>query len=190
MQPSYTEVPADSLVLGEIYWFIRGNDSTRGQFVGLTQMGENQYAAIVPFGGTVKEYRVDDTHFLRQNNQAVPVLSERLRYYIQRYVAPIQPVSVNAPSTAYLNVPKGSSNTITGDEISQNDAMVNFHGERSLQNPRYYLATTVSSFQKNENPYTRQPLTAANKTYYKARLVGGKGRKSRKQRRKTRKGKN
>lgn len=86
-----------------------------------------------------------------------------------------------------MNIPRGSTNAINYSDIENGDIMLNFHGERNLENPRYYKANTVARFQRNENPFTRRPITLQNKKLYKAKLVGGKRRKTRKTRRHARK---
>lgn len=89
------------------------------------------------------------------------------------------------PNVGTLNIPRGSTNVISLDDIEEGDEMVNFHGEHGYG--RYYKKasfngipiTYPSRFKKN--PTTRANITQRNVRKYKAHLVGGKKRKTRKQ---------
>lgn len=77
-----------------------------------------------------------------------------------------------------LNIPKGSANTITLDDIQEGDEMVNFHGEHEYG--RFYKKSSFNRIpvtypsQFKKNPTTRANITRKNAKKYKAHLVGGK----------------
>lgn len=81
------------------------------------------------------------------------------------------------------NIPSGSSNTISYEDIQEGNTMVNFLNEskqgRYYKKDTYNQLVTNHTIGKKRNPYTRVPIEEV--TTYKAHLVGGK--------RKTRKGK-
>lgn len=149
----HIEVTVNDLVPGQIYIGVKQNgQQTRGTF---TQIVQDNYVEIKEFGGHKEWLPINSSRFFRRRGPN------------------------NFP---YMNVPRGSTNTITSSDIVQNEIMVDFHGERNLNDPRYYKATTLGAFQRSENPYTRQPILNTNKTMYRARLVGGKKRKTKKTR--------
>lgn len=89
----------------------------------------------------------------------------------------------NVSNVGTLNVPRGSTNTVTLDDIEEGEDMVNFQGEHGYG--RYYKASTFDqiplSGRYKKNPTTRANITRNNVRKYKAHLVGGKRRKTRKQ---------
>lgn len=103
-----------------------------------------------------------------------------------RRAGPIDTSVYNSISNAgTLNIPAGSTNTVTLDDIAEGDDMVNFHGEHGYG--RYYKQSTfnqlpiMNSYIYKKNPTTRQVIRRNNTLRkYKAHLVGGKKRKTRK----------
>ena len=102
-------------------------------------------------------------------------------------VAPAQvvpPIAYQFQNTGVQNVPRGSENLISRDDIEENDEMIDFHGEKALG--RFYKRNTFNSLEhkpthgKKVNPFTRAPIEAANVRTYRAHLVGGKSKKSKK----------
>ncbi len=90
-----------------------------------------------------------------------------------------QPIAYNnLQNSGTLNVPRGTMNLISADDIEENDEMVNFHGEKGRK--RFYKKSTFNRINHNQttgrkmNPYTRAPIEVANVRTYKAHLVGGK----------------
>ncbi len=85
----------------------------------------------------------------------------------------VPPVAINSPSR---NIPAGSSNVISYENIKEGNAMVNFHNE--FKQERYYKKNTYDKLKEKTNPYTRKPIEEI--TQYKAHIVGGKRRKTKK----------
>ena len=115
--------------------------------------------------------------------------------WIRQYIPDVPaepPPEANLPSR---NIPSGSSNAISYENIQDKNIMVNFlneseQGRYESERKRYYKETTYNKLPINQtigkkrNPYTRAPIDEIIR--YKAHLVGGRKRKTR--RRKTRKG--
>ncbi len=79
---------------------------------------------------------------------------------------------VAQPPQNVLNVPEGAENAVFLDPIQEGNNMVNFHGERALENPRYYKESTYRSFSNpKRNPFTRQLINHNTIRRYKARVV-------------------
>lgn len=96
---------------------------------------------------------------------------------VERYIPPHM---INETSR---DIPSGSSNTISLDNIANGNSMINFHNE--YQHERYYKNTNLSRFTKNRNGYPLNPITRqriTNATRYKASVPAG-GRQKRKTRR-------
>lgn len=93
----------------------------------------------------------------------------------------------NIPNVGTLNIPAGSTNVVSLDDIREGDEMVNFHGEHGFG--RYYKQSTfnqlpiMNSYLYKKNPTTRATITRNNVRKYKAHLVGGKRKAARKTRR-------
>jgi hypothetical protein len=74
------------------------------------------------------------------------------------------------------NIPVGSENAITYDDIENGANMVNFHGELARQNePRYYTYNTFRGLRTNDrgfrlNPFTRQRIYPHEVEAYTARI--------------------
>lgn len=187
MAPRHTQVEAEELVQGELYYFLSMNgaaESLEGRFVGFDQ-GEN---AVVITAQGEKRYPIQFTFFFRVNNQGPPVVTNEIRQLAEQIGHQAPPPLITLPNAATLttkNFQTGSQNALDMN-ITNGAIMANFHGEKNLPEPRYYLASSVAQLQARENPFTRQPLSPEQITYYKAKLVGGKKRKARKTR-KTRK---
>jgi hypothetical protein len=190
MPRRHTQVEAEELVQGELYFFVSLNgavESFEGQFVGFDQ-GDN--AVLMTTQGP-KRYPIQFTAFFRKDNQGPPIITNEIRQLAEQIGHQAPPPLITLPNAATLtskNFPTGSSNALDMN-ITNGAIMANFHGEKNLPDPRYYLASSVAQFTARENPFTRQPLSPEQITYYKAKLVGGKKRKSKKTRKakKTRK---
>ncbi len=79
-----------------------------------------------------------------------------------------------APNIPKIVVPpSGPRNAITSACIDDGDLMVDFHGERTLENPRYYKKTTYDRLNPKRNPFTRQPILNSQVTTYIASQEGG-----------------
>jgi hypothetical protein len=102
-------------------------------------------------------------------------------------------VSAAAPVPLYIpphmtneanrNIPSGSSNTISLNNIANGNSMMDFHNE--YQHGRYYKNTNLSKFTKNRNGYPLNPITRqriTNATRYKASVPAGGRRKTRRRR--------
>lgn len=75
------------------------------------------------------------------------------------------------------SLPTNAVNAITMDPITEGQSMVNFHGE--FEKGRYYTRDTYNSLSRpKRNPFTRRNIMPANVIAYKARVTGGKRRKS------------
>jgi hypothetical protein len=112
---------------------------------------------------------------------------------VQAFPAAVAPGNIYSPiaNVGRRTLPTGSENVVSRNNIRQNNAMVNFHGESGYG--RYYKRNTFNSLPTNaqgekQNPATRAPIRAQNVVTYTANIAeeGGKRRKSRKTR-KTRK---
>lgn len=84
----------------------------------------------------------------------------------------------------YRPIPKGSESEITYDKIREGEDMVNFHGHykrgQYFTKNTYKRLSNVSGTTFKQDPLTRKPIEAP--MFYRARLVGGKSRKTRKSR--------
>ena len=103
------------------------------------------------------------------------------------------------PNVGFLNIPEGSSNTITYNDIENGRELINFQGE--YDHNRYYTKNTFNTLAKNNqglktNPYTKEKIrNNATLRKYKARVskvnsvpvTNKRNRKTRKTRRTTRK---
>lgn len=151
----------------DMYYFTDGNHQVFGKFLGM----EDGLVKVRRLGAGTEYFNKDRTRFTK-------------RIYVpegQVVSAPVPaPVPAPSPSPARkfvmpeMNIPPCPTNTITGEEIKHGDIMVNFHGERDLETPRYYKMTTFNKLNPRINPYSRKPIELTNVKVYKAKLEGGK----------------
>lgn len=170
----YTELNTE-----DQYYFTRGNHQSFGKFLGM----EGDLIKMKRQGGGIEYFNKDGTVFTK-------------RTLVPEGPAPAAAI-VNSTSASKfvmpeMNIPPCPTNTITGEEIKHGDIMVNFHGERDLETPRYYKMSTFNKLNPRINPYSRKPIELSNVKVYKAKLEGGKRktkktRKLRKTRRQSRK---
>jgi hypothetical protein len=74
------------------------------------------------------------------------------------------------------NIPSGSTNVISYDEIEDGDKMVNFHGEYDYG--RYYKRSTFNAMPRKINPMTTEPVRKRNIVDYTAHIVPAGARRS------------
>lgn len=90
---------------------------------------------------------------------------------------------LSKPTSGYpeLEVPEGTENSITYNDVEDGSHLVNFEGESKHQ--RYYLKSTYNSLMKKDklNPYTKNPIKNAKN--YTAKIKKGGKRTSLKKRR-------
>ena len=67
------------------------------------------------------------------------------------------------------NIPAGSTNVVTFEDIREGDKMVNFQGE--YNRGRYYTRETYNSMKRKENPITRKAIRSENVVDYIADVV-------------------
>jgi hypothetical protein len=84
----------------------------------------------------------------------------------------------------YRPIPKGSESEITYDTIREGEDMVNFHGHykrgQYFTKNTYKRLSNVTGTKFKQDPLTRKPIESP--VFYRARLVGGKSRKTRSRR--------
>jgi hypothetical protein len=121
-------------------------------------------------------YRIDRYQILeRITNQPAPPV-RNLRTATESYNG--------IANVGTMNISRGSTNTISLDDIEEGDEMVNFHGEHGYG--RYYKKSSFNQIpvtypsRYKKNPTTRANITRNNLRKYKAHLVGGKKRRTRK----------
>ena len=154
---------------------------TTGNYFEVPRDGSRYDTRIVAATGVPQSVPRFGRPYVRQANMPAPVGPPP--------APPRFPVPAVIPS---MNVPRGSTNAVTMEEIENDEILVNFQDERALGDPRYYKKTTFNQLNPRRNPYTRQEIIPTDPlqhfSYYKARLTGGKrsGSKRRKAR-KTRK---
>ncbi len=158
----------DELVVGEYYLFTDKNGPRRGKFMGIEQGG----LLVADFGGAGTGL-YDPT----KSRVALP--------YKHDSMPALLPVP-DRETLPYRNIPRGSTNQITMNTITNDQVLENFHGEYGYG--RYYTEGTVAQFNPRTNPMNRTKfINPENITYYKARLtntaaIGGKKRKTKKTR--------
>ena len=155
----------------DVYYFTYGNRQALGKFIGI----EDGLVKMQHLGGRIELFNKEFTQFTKRT------------YVPEGSFQPVSSSTVNStPSPApkfvmpEMNIPPCPTNTITGEEIKHGDIMVNFHGERDLETPRYYKMSTFNKLTPKINPYSRKPIELSNVKVYKAKLEGGKRRKTKK----------
>jgi hypothetical protein len=78
----------------------------------------------------------------------------------------------------FRDVPRGTQNIITSNNIEEGNNMVTWGRNLLLADPRYYKKSTFESLRDGLDPFTRQAIQ--NETEYRAHLVGGRHKKTRK----------
>jgi len=78
----------------------------------------------------------------------------------------------------FRDVPRGTQNIITSNNIEEGNNMVTWGRNLLLADPRYYKKSTFESLHDRLDPFTRQAIQ--NETEYRAHLVGGRHKKTRK----------
>ena len=101
--------------------------------------------------------------------------------YYKEEPKPIPVVSKSTSEYPELEVPEGTENSITYNDVEDGSHLVNFEGESKRQ--RYYLKSTYNSLMKKDklNPYTKNPIKNAKN--YTAKIKKGGKRTSLKNRR-------
>jgi hypothetical protein len=82
------------------------------------------------------------------------------------------------PPPIFRDVPRGTQNIITSNNIEEGNNMVTWGQNLLLDDPRYYKKSTFKSLRNRLDPFTRQAIQ--NETEYRAHLVGGRHKKTRK----------
>jgi hypothetical protein len=82
------------------------------------------------------------------------------------------------PPPIFRDVPRGTQNIITSNNIEEGNNMVTWGQNLLLDDPRYYKKSTFKSLPVKLDPFTREPIR--NETEYRAHLVGGRHKKTRK----------
>ena len=88
----------------------------------------------------------------------------------------IQDLNSNLNTTLERDIPRGSTDPVTYDDIEEGDVLVDFDDEYKFG--RYYKKSTFSSL-RNKNPF-KNTVIQTNPTYYKAHLVDKGGKRRRK----------
>jgi hypothetical protein len=83
--------------------------------------------------------------------------------------------NIPADTLETRNIPSGSEDAVTMEEIKTGDGMVDFHDE--YKNGRYYKESTFYKLNR-KNPFTRKAITESKK--YTAKVTSGGRRRTRK----------
>lgn len=86
-----------------------------------------------------------------------------------------EPILINGPN---MSIEPGSTNTISMNNISSGNSMVDFHDE--YRHKRFYKEKNLRHFTKNRNGFPLNPITReriTNATLYKASVSAGGKRK-------------
>jgi hypothetical protein len=113
-----------------------------------------------------------------------------LRIGVRDFLRPAPSPVVPPPPPPKIKVPKGQTDCLTEEEITEGMEMVDFNKEREERN-RYYTkkSYTEGVLAKRQNPWTREPIKPESVVNYIAEIdpnmpvVGGRRRNMRKTRR-------
>jgi hypothetical protein len=103
---------------------------------------------------------------------------ERARDLPNPYDAAVAAAPPAPAPPIFRDVPRGTQNIITSNNIEEGNNMVTWGQNLLLDDPRYYKRSTFERLNGKLDPFTRQPIR--NETRYQAHLVGGRHKKTRK----------
>jgi len=85
----------------------------------------------------------------------------------------LQPIQQPRPEQLSRNIPRGSTNMISFDDIQEGNAMINFprNNTKTEYNYKSYLKNTPYLRGLRKNPFSRKNLIPTNFTHYTAHLV-------------------
>ena len=165
-----------------------GTELTAEEKAELSSKSDAEYAALAPLKSRLNRSLIDRGFHLGDAWQYTPEYNELSREATAMEHAILEPSERGEfiRSTETRDIPNGSTDAISYEDIKEGDEMIDFDGEYGYG--RYYTKNTFKSLGKN--PYTRQPFRTP-AAPYKAHLVaappGGRRRKTRKHSKKTRK---